>query len=60
MDRFLSKNHKLILSFSLILSSLFIGLFGFSSLFSGISGFVLLIINNLYNVKKADYCQKKY
>ena len=57
---FLSKNHKLILSFSLILSSLFIGLFGFSSLFSGISGFVLLIINNLYNVKKADYCQKKY
>lgn len=55
-----NNNKYFILPFSLIISSLFIGLFGYLSLFSGISGYILLVAINFYNTKRIIYCQKKY
>ncbi len=47
----LYNNKYFVLPFSLIISSLFIGLFGYSSLFSGISGYILFVAINFYNTK---------
>lgn len=57
---FLYNNKYFVLPFSLIISSFFIGLFGYSSLFSGISGYILFVAMNFYSKKRIIHCQKKY